>query len=624
MASVRRRRWRIGPLVLTVASVAVASGCATVPSGGAPQPLEGQGGQQQAFVQPLPPPAPTTDWTAEDVVQGFLQASANFELDPAAGRQYLAPGVQWKPPGTVIVVSPSGLSLHTLPKITGGNTETVTVSGQELASLSSTGQYEYTPQASSPTLTFVLEQVGGKWLIESLPTGQPLLLTQTNFNLVFQPRNLFFFGQASEATPSAGPNSVARLPAADLVPDPVFAPLQGPATANTTTLATGLVRALLRGPGGWLSGATLTQFPHGTTLLNVTISDVSGNLTALVNLGGSAGALVKPGSQAVVRAQKQTLGLMYAQLYQTLTSKAYSPRVVNTVELAINNKLQRIPARFTAAVVPAVGEGLEPLFYTAGGTVYALDPGPTTIATPGQLASQAGITAIAVSRGQHPQLAAAVRTAGGCSVSVGQIDAKKGYISHVLARTGGPCTSLSWDDGGNLWATAGSRIWVLQPGDAPIQVSLPWPAGLQHLPDKRVLALRIAPDGVRAALLVETGAPTGHSLVKRLLLAAVAQGPDILTLGQTVPVGTDLTDPVAVSWYSPYGLVAVAGSELYQVPLTGGVSTLLGPVDTGAGAITTNGTDVVVGTGNGRILRSVGTSGEWTPVATGSGLAYPG
>ncbi len=203
MASKRYRRLQARLLVVVLAGVlaAVASGCATVPTGGAPQPLEGQGGQQQAFVQPLPPPGPTPSWNPEDVVLGFVQASANFALDPAAARQYLAPGVHWDPLGKdaagITVVSPASLLVTPLsPRLQGGDVSVtdVTVSGQPLASLTSTGQYRYQP--GSPTYRFGLEKsAGGLWLIQSLPAGDPLLLTQAAFEQVFQPRNLYFFGR---------------------------------------------------------------------------------------------------------------------------------------------------------------------------------------------------------------------------------------------------------------------------------------------------------------------------------------------------------------------------------------------------------------------------------------------
>src|SRR5215469_13817938 len=96
-------------VALTVIAAAVA-GCATAPSGGPPRWAPGGNSQAQAYVQPLPPPGPTVSWEPEQVVFGFLHASASYAFDPAAARQYLVPELRksWHPaPGVDVVGAPS-------------------------------------------------------------------------------------------------------------------------------------------------------------------------------------------------------------------------------------------------------------------------------------------------------------------------------------------------------------------------------------------------------------------------------------------------------------------------------------------------------------------------------------
>src|SRR5215469_11405505 len=111
--SLRRRsraaRWRLVarlrsgvrlPVFLALAAVAAAvAGCATAPSGGPPRAAPGGNSQAQAYVQPLPPPGPTSTWHPDQVVLGFLHASASYAFDPAAARQYLSPELRksWHP-----------------------------------------------------------------------------------------------------------------------------------------------------------------------------------------------------------------------------------------------------------------------------------------------------------------------------------------------------------------------------------------------------------------------------------------------------------------------------------------------------------------------------------------------
>jgi hypothetical protein len=573
-----------------------------VPSGGGPRGLEAPSGQQQAFAQPIPPPPPGPSWTPLEVVLGFLAASASFELDPAAARQYLAPGVQWlnspqtSPPDVTVV---TGWQERPVPGVSlrlagGERAQAVTIKGDRLASLGGDGYYEYQPGPAN--YTFVLENSGGTWLIQQLPGRNLLLLTQALFEQVFQPRDLYFFGPLD--TPSQN----------FLVPDPVFVPLQDPAAAaNPTSLAAELVQGLLvvnERQQTWLSSATATAFPAGTTLSRqggVTIS----NLTARVSLqipGGSTQALADQ---------------MYAQLYETLTSSAYnSPQIVKYVDLIINGKPQQVS--MAGATVPAVGSAHESLYFGAAGLIGQWSYGPTsTVATPDPLAPGAQVDAVAVSRGSRPSLAVAVPYEKGCAVYVGAENQSTGFATYRLSRSGGGCTSLSWDSYGHLWVVAGSNIWLVEQGQAPVTVAPPTSAP--------VLALQMAPDGVRAAFLVHTQ----HG--NEMLLAAATYGINGWTFGSFRPVGSTLANPTAMAWYQPDDLIALDGSALYQVPLTGGISQELVPVPSQTVSVSTAGSAnaLAVRTASGMIYTWSAANDQWTPVRdlgapVQAGPAYPG
>jgi hypothetical protein len=587
MARLHPRR-RAVALLAAIAAAALA-GCATAPGESTPRSLPGVSGQQQAYVQPLPPPPPTSTWGAEQVVLAFLQANASFELDPSAARQYLGAGVRWRPSGSVTVVSPS-LTVNTLStnagKLAGQQLSTVTVKGTRLATLTSGGQYSYQPGNASYQFSLVRES--GIYKIQKpLPEGGALLLTQTTFDEVFQPRNLYFFGRQQGST-------------GYLVPDPVFAPVQSPTVASTTSLASELVRGLFFDPGSsWLSGATRTAFLSGTRLIGVTIS----NQTAVVNLSGEA-ALAKPA----------VLAQMLAQLRETLTSSSYSAPLVQHVELATDGKIRRhLPQ--VRPVVPAVGGKPQgALYFAAAGRVYQGSAKPTTVPAPGPLLATPEITALAVSSG-GPRLAVAV-SGDGCTVyAANAAGSARPYTSYRLGGKNGGCTSLSWGAGSSLWAVAGSRMWFLQSGQVQ-EVGLPTssltPRGTQ------VQALTVAPDGIRVALLLRPpgshrrlvlGAPTSSTVTNRLRLPTSR-----MTL-QVVPVGTSLTTPAAVSWYKPDELLALDGFELYEVPLTGGQPAQLGTIQAShVASIATTGSAVALRTAGGVIYTSPGPSGPWTRV----------
>jgi two-component system sensor histidine kinase MtrB len=607
-------------LVVTVAAIAVAAavaGCATAPSGGPPRRAAGGSSQVQAYVQPLPPPGPTSAkaWGPAQVVLGFLHASASYAFDPAAAKRYLAPALRkkWDPSaGPVAVVGPPTVS--TLPykaqiprsAPAGQQLEIVKFTGQRLATLSQTGQYQYTP-GQNVEYEFILASTDGVWRIEQLPQGQlGLLLTQSDFEAVYQARNLFFY---------APPNALE--PAGVLVPDPVYAPLQSSNSALNTNLATGLVDGLLNGQGDWLSGATSSAFPAGSHLIGqVTIT----GRTAKVDLGGGA-----------VHATGSEIQNMETQLQATLGDRSYSAPLATQVQLYINHKLQYHNQLMATAEVTAVAAG--PVFAVTGAsTVGQLPPSPRPKATPvprlrpAQLGNLQ-ITAIAAAPtpGRESQLAVAAQDGSGCVVYLNAGGPQ--YRAYPLAKSGGPCTSLSWDGYGNVWAAAGHRVWVLRSQDRrPLVVDVTAIADVGQ-PGSRIRALRMAPDGVRVALLVHTSA--GNTL--QLAAVRFSDNGATATFGQPVSIGAGGADPVAVSWSDPYHLAVLAGGGVFSVPLTGGAGlqpgvppTSLGPAPADAETLTTDGSELVAGTSDGQIFASSLATPGWHLVTTGSDPVYPG
>jgi hypothetical protein len=596
-APVRRpRRGALMVLALSLLAVAV-TGCAELPASTKPQALEGNSGEAPGFVQPLPPPGPNTQWSPKDVVIGFLHAGASFLLDRNAAKAYLAPGVNWQPGNVIVVgaVSPPTGPLYVLGRAA-NKEQSFLVTGPRLATLTPSGQY-INSSGTMATYQFTLAEYGHVWRIQSIqqfapkspavPPDSVLLIDQADFQQVFQPRNLYFFTQTTSADQSA----------LDLVPDPVFAPIVGSTVDLAQRLVTGLINEAAT--ESWLSGETTSYFPEGTVMRRPVT--VNSSLTATVDLGGTAAS--EPPQQQQ---------LMYDQLSITLTS---SPPVAASVRLEFNGRLFHArPA--PSSLVPGVGTKGEPLYYAGqdNSVIYAQTSQRTTaVAGPSQFSAGAGITAIAASdeqQGATPELAIATASTQGCSVAIGTASRKsRKYRTVVLSPHGGPCTTLSWAANGDLWAASGSRIWVVPP---------PWNAGQLVSPQgvggptASVVALKVAPDSTRVALLMH------HNGTNSLFLVAVNYGgaPGAVSFGPPDPIDPlgqnsagELADPDALSWYSPYDLAVLTGPlrapELYEVPLNGGQGQVISPsgsVPSGTNTISTNGDSIVLGTSAGRIL----------------------
>jgi hypothetical protein len=587
------------PAAAAAAVAVLAGGCATVPSVGRPAAVTGASGQAQQFVQPIPP-VPNASWKPQQIVQGFLAASASITDNHAAARRFLVPNLRknFQPSWAVTVVG--SLSTPLVSRIGPPNLQnesylvaTVKLTGQQLASISNIGQYLDNP--GSHIYTFKLAKIDGQWLISDRPPRTSLLLTKADFEEVYQPRNLYFWAPSGEA----------------LVPEPVFAPQQ----VSYADVATNLVNALLmttQYSGSWLASATTTAFPKGTTLVgNVAITGPS----AIVNLTG-----------AVSHAGPEQLRHMAAQLVTTLTSGSYlQPPIARSVVLEVNGKPvdvdgQQIqePAQYSD-LLPSFS--VSPLYFVgSSGGVTAL-----TAKTSGPVTGPFGhakipYTTLAASPTGPTQLAGAVAAGKSCEIYYGGLTGAAPPEHRLLPGRPGACTSLSWDTLGDIWAATPQDIWVLPPGGRnPVSVMLPLLPGSKP-PPYRVLALRVAADGVRAAMLVQT-----QSGAHQLLLSAVIRDNHSIQLGPTVTIGTNLTaPPTALSWYDPDHLIVLAASQLYQIPANGGAAVPVGPVPPGTQSVTSAGPGQVATGGLGEVLKSSGPDEIQQPVVKGTSPAYPG
>jgi Lipoprotein LpqB beta-propeller domain/Sporulation and spore germination len=594
----------------------VTGGCVGMPTSGPVQQVDvPQGGAGQTInnAQPIPVP-PGPGWRPFLIVTGFLAASTSFANGHAVARDYLTPAMRkrWNPGwAATVVVGPPNVIVAPVPqKIVGAQqTATANVVGQRLAALTSTGQYVIS-SGTKETDHFTLVNIAGQWRISRLPSLTSLILAKPDFLRDYKPRNLYFFG-----------------PYGALVPDPVFVPQQ----ATNAEPVRGLVDALLERPTGWLSEATKTDFPAGTKVLGVRIV---GN-SAVVDLGGSA-----------ARASAGVLRKMAAQLVWTLTSSSYSPSDIQSVQLLINGQVRRPldqlqELRTYASLMPARTAGSA--YFLSSGDGVKLLPGGAQPARPvpwpagisqSPFASQYPFTAIAVQPG-GAQIAGILAEPKGCRVYSGAL--RHGASMSYRQINSGSCASLSWDFQGDIWVAAGTHVWMLPAGGgAAVPVFLPGRSpgagpSASLPPGDTIAALRVAPDGVRIAMIVH-----GPKKSAEILLGAISSNgrSDVhkTYIGQNgaiVTIGTDVLDPTALSWYDADHVLVLGqsreghGPELYNVPLTGGASSPI-VTDVGTVSITSAGSELVAGTTRGQILMGSGPDPTWREVGQGRVPAFPG
>ncbi|MGN6174864.1 MAG: LpqB family beta-propeller domain-containing protein, partial [Streptosporangiaceae bacterium] len=563
-------------LIGAILASLLTAGCATIPSSGpvesTPIPApQGGGGGATVIVEP-----PQRGWTPEQVVSGFLLASSSFTHHHAVARQYLTPAASrlWQP-GSEVTIPARTPTFSTLsPKLTGKTSQaTVAVRWQELATLNSSGQYQAAPLPGPIRhQAFTLVQVHGQWRISGLPTGSgkvshELLLPSVLFRLNYAPRNLYFYGQPGQ------PDQI-------LVPDPVFVPVQ------SRDLVTTLVKGLLHDPGGWLENAAVTAFPPGTRLRKVQVlPGPPAGKTAIVDIG------LPPG------VPKPTVEAMAAQLVWTLTSSAYSPALIQTVKLKINGSpwaAQGGDAVQSLAeygrYVPHARKNANVYYVSATGPVKVFGKGPHSAAVHGQAGtSQVELNKIAVSMDEHYLAGVA-----GPATTVYTEDLAAAAKPHAPAAAeslhsrlvGADFSAPSWDSGGNLWVTGkvgGSRgIWVMPAGakGRPVKVSVSLPGG-----SGPVTALKVAPDGVRIAMIVGRGAQA------HLVIGGIVRSGTGIFITLPVPLAPGLPGPTSLTWYDENHLLAITqrgGTRLWEVPVNGDEAAVT-PAPPGMASITAAG-----------------------------------
>jgi two-component system sensor histidine kinase MtrB len=613
-------RWLLTALV----AMTLAAGCADVPTSGLLQHTKlpaGAGGEQQGsdccgYIMTGPGPGSSPS----QIVLGFLLASADFGSHHEIARQYLtrAASRSWQPgPGPAVTVIAGPPTVTPAPPPFGSrNTAVVEISAQQLGNVSTSGQYVPAETGRHPlNQEFTLQRVHNQWRIATLPkmssagVDQPsheLLLTKDLFQLAFQPRNLYYLDPGGK----------------NLVPDPIFVPV------DSGDPASDLVRALRIPLQGWLAGAVLSAFPPAATLRHP-VEILPGSRTAVVDLG-----LPQSATSAA------SLAGMASQLVWTLTSSSYGSVSIQAVKLVVNGKVWTPPGASSAVMGPStfpqpglVPPGPQKLYFLGSNDaarVLDAQDGSNT-AVPGQAGTgQVSLTSVAVSRDQR-YLAGIGGNATASTLYTNSLSAAAKPHASSAARalqirmSGVSIASVSWDRNDNLWVAGSSggkpRVWTLGAAKgSPVTVRLP-----PHI--RSVTALRVAPDGIRVAMIASVSTTNGPET--ELLLAAIVKTDDQVMLSSAGPVGADLTRPSAMSWYNADHLLVVnqasLGPQLEEVPVDGDRSSYQG-IEPNMTSIAAAGphNGLFVGLQTGHLAKSVGLGELWNQFAEGHAATYPG
>ena len=513
------------------------------------------------------PPQP--GMSPQEVVQGFLDASASFEGDHAVARQYLtdAQSALWKPSEKVTVYD--GLFA-----IGAGSTTSFTVTSGLYAVIANDGSTRVATPPRSIGFDFRVERVGDDWRIADAPIG--LLLSRADVARSFRSFNLYFFNANFD----------------HLVPDPRMIPVQ------ETGLATTLVRELVAGPSDWLAPAVRTAIPDGTTLVLDAVPIEAG--VARVDL-----------DQRVLATDDETRRAMSAQIAWTL-------RQVSAVSA--------VDVRVAGQTLPVSGvSNPQPIGVWASYDPDALPFPATPFALIGGRAIQiSGSTSETVAGGAGdgtPPLSSIAVSSGGSQIA-GIDEAGNLWRGGIALES--PMVQITYDqamvqpqfDGsGNLWVLGGDGVpRLVSSGGVSSPVTIE-----DRLTSASILGMSLSPDDARMALIVQRGPR------RVLLLARVVTRAGAFSLAGLRRVETVLSDVRAVAWNSSETVAALATAgastpEVYEVDLARGIATSYGAPFNPVGIAASPGLPIVVGTESSRLFSLDGD--KWVPGAFGTSPTY--
>lgn len=568
-------------LATLVAATAVLAGCAQIPTSGpvvqGPSPDAGNGPVSIDAQRPKPGASP------QDIVQGFLDAMSSYQFGFPIARTYLAPGVDWAPTTTIVYGAGENLTVQ-------GDGSSVVFDAPKIATIEDTGRYTAAAPSEEITVPLRLEKSEGEWRVAAPPTWLLISTLERDAN----------YGQFFNYYPS--------LDGDLLVPDPVWLPANGEEVPNL------LAEQLVNGPSDALGDAVRNAFPAGTAVTGVDIEAKNARVTL---------------TDRALDASPADRTLMAAQLVYTLRQLVGTE--VDTVSIMIGGERLEIPDM--PATIPVTAyPNLDPLarfaaplgYAVSGNRVVTVDPDTGDLHTvPGPAGDDAAL-ASTCSATPCPPLSIAVSVD---EKTIATVSSDGRIVSTVALAdgatpeavwNGGNVAQPTWDRYGYLWFASHSEdtsgLWRVLPGSLPVKVDAP------ELERTTVLSTRIAPDGVRIAVVIQDAGAEA-----RLLVGRIRQGKE-LAATDFVEIAPQVTSVLDVAWLGETDLEVIGNTADRQgSPLSVSIdgSRITQSVKTGTELIAGFSDQPVLAISDGDLSRQVSQI-SWVNIGEATSVTYPG
>ncbi|WNV74746.1 LpqB family beta-propeller domain-containing protein [Geodermatophilus sp. DSM 44513] len=542
--------------------VALSTACSTVPTSSPTVQITQEPPRSDGPVG-IEPDSPEPDATPEEVVRGFIEATASTVVTHPVAREHLAPepAGSWADDAGITLLGADYATVTT-------DTGTVVVTGELVGRIDQRGGFTVGGEEVYRQ-EFRLEQVDGQWRISDPPDG--LLMLQPDFQRLYERLDLYFLDPTGSR----------------VVPDPRY-------LIDGDALPTVLVDRLLDGPSAVLAAGVRNA------LDDPALADA--RLGSAVEVSGP---VVRVDLTGVADGPPALLAELSAQLVWTL-GQLESVRSVEVLADGEPLALDGVPSVQTvdtwasldpdAAPVDAVGHYLE-----AGALRRATDPPAPAPGPAGEGAY--GLTSAAV---------ATDPSTGGLTDMVG-VTERDGQATLLAGPYGGDLTPVLSSGSLTVPTVAATReeFWLVRDGSTVVRLPTggpPQAVNAVTLPGLgRVTALQLSPDGVRAAVVVEDGQRLGVHVG-----TVVRSDDDPVALRDWREVTPTVGQVTDVAWRTSGSLLLLAGDAGRErtVPYTVGVDGWdLAPVPTAG--LPSQATRVAAAPGRPPLVSAGGAIWEW-------------
>lgn len=497
-------------LLVVGLAVIVLAGCASLPQSSQVGESDQQADINRDVAYTFNPAGPTDDATPTSIINGFILAATGIQGDFSTAREFLTDSAahNWDPYAQTTIYTGR-------PIVDATGDQEYTVDLVTVGSLDDAGVLQLADEGTTTSAQFSLVQVDGQWRINQLPNG--INLDAAQFRALFNTQTLYFYDTTF----------------AYAVPDVRW-------MLNTADQTTTIVDALIQGPAGYLEGAVVTAIPSDAEMYRDAVPVSSGI------------AQVDFTDETFRDMSELARHRMHQQLELTLQRYPGISEVTMTRERAALD-FDAPPAGFVPASTTV----------TPGNSQVGIHPETNQLVgyEADNMSSLPGFPNVANLEPIEPTI-----NRDGDVAAFLNADRDTLYVANSSSQafeiaTGKDLIAPSMDIHGWVFTVTQANTLIAantnQTGQV-LEIMHPW-AGR----DTEILALRISPEGTRAAVVVEPDEGPAQLFVAGIIRDDESQPQ---ALGNTFRLQTDQA-PNAVAWYSNAEILAGQLSERERVEL---------------------------------------------------------